>query len=187
MVQWRNTRQSYGILAQALHWIVAALVFLQLGLGLYAASLPLGIARLQWLSRHKALGLAVLVLALLRLGWRFVSPPPDLPQSMSSPERLAALFTHRLLYVLLLLVPLAGWLYASAAGLSVNWFGLLRVPDLVPKSAYWAETFKALHKGSVVLLALLLAGHVGATLRHALVLRDGIASRMLPGKRRSSP
>ena len=180
MMNWRNSEHSYGMVAQALHWLVAALVFVQLALGLYAASLPLGIARLEWLSRHKSLGLAVLALALVRLAWRLLSPPPALPASMSRAERFAATATHRLLYALLIVAPLAGWLYASAAGLSVNWFGLWLVPDLVPKDAHWAAPFKLLHKLSVLLLALLLAGHIGAALRHALVRRDGIVRRMLP-------
>jgi cytochrome b561 len=179
-MRWRNSEHSYGIVAQALHWLVAALVLLQLGLGLYAAGLPLGIARLEWLSRHKSLGLAVLVLALLRLAWRMISPPPALPASISRAERLAAAATHRMLYALLILAPLAGWLHASAAGLSVNWFGLWLVPDLAPKDEFWAARFKLMHELTILLLALLLAAHIGAALRHALVRRDGIVRRMLP-------
>lgn len=179
-MRWRNSERSYGMVAQAMHWLVALLVFVQLGLGLYAAGLPLGIARLEWLSRHKSVGLAVLAVALLRIAWRLLSPPPALPASMPRAERLAAATTHRFLYALLILVPLAGWLYASAAGLSVNWFGLWLVPDLVPKDALWAVRFKLLHKLSVLLLALVLAAHIGAALRHALVRRDGIVRRMLP-------
>ena len=98
-------------------------------------------------------------------------------------ERRAAAGSQWLLYLLLVLAPLAGWLYASAAGLSVNWFGLFQVPDLVVKNAHRAAQFKSLHQVSVALLALLLAGHVGAALRHAFVLRDDIMHRMLPWKR----
>lgn len=178
-----NARQSYGIPAQALHWLVALLVFAQLGLGLYAAGLPLGIARLEWLTRHKSLGIAVLALVLVRLSWRFVSPPPPLPDSMSRLERASAAAVHRLLYVLLIAAPLAGWLYASAAGLSVNWFGLLLLPDLVAKNAARAVLYKTLHQVAVALLALLVAGHAGAALRHAL-LGDGVMQRMLPWRRK---
>lgn len=186
-MQIRNTNLSYGALAQGLHWLVAILVFAQLGLGLYAANLPLGIARLEWLTRHKSLGLAVLALVLIRLLWRLVSPPPPpLPDSMSRLERCAAVTAHRLIYALLVLAPLAGWLYASAAGLSVNWFGLFQVPDMMVKNAERAALFKALHLVSVGLLAFLLAGHVGAALRHAFMLRDDIMHRMLPWKRPSA-
>jgi cytochrome b561 len=82
--------------------------------------------------------------------------------------------------VLLLLAPLAGWLYASAAGLSVNWFGWLVVPDLIEKNRAQADVFRALHVGLVRLLALVVVLHVGAALRHGFWLRDGVMHRMLP-------
>lgn len=184
MVNLRNSSESYGIIAQAFHWLVAVLVLAQLGVGLYAANLPVSLARLQWLSRHKSLGLAILALVLLRLGWRALNPPPELPRSMPHWERRAAFAAHRLFYLLLILVPLAGWLYASAAGLSVNWFGLFPIPDLVAKDSELAELFKALHIGLVALLAALVAVHVGAALRHGLLLRDGVMHRILPWKPR---
>lgn len=184
MANLRNSTEAYGIIAQAFHWLIAVLVLAQLGIGVYAANLPVGLARLQWLSRHKSLGLAILALVLLRLGWRALNPPPALPGSMPQWERRAALATHRLIYLLLILAPLAGWLYASAAGLSVNWFGLFQVPDLVSKDREFAELFKALHLGLVALLVTFVALHVGAALRHGLLLRDGVMHRMLPWKPR---
>ena len=184
MERHRISGESYGIIAQAFHWLVAALVLAQLGLGVYAAGLPVGLARLQWLSRHKSLGLAILAVVLLRLAWRAAHRPPPLPGSMPEWQRRAAPVTHWLLYLLLVLAPLAGWLYASAAGLSINWFGLFQVPDLVAKNRELADLFKSLHIGLVALLALLIAGHVGAALRHAFWLRDGVAHRMLPWKPR---
>jgi len=95
-------------------------------------------------------------------------------------ERRAATVTHWLLYAALVLAPLAGWLHASAAGLSINWFGLMQVPDLLQKDAEMSDLFRNLHRGCVALLALLVLGHVGAALRHVLVARDGIVHRMLP-------
>jgi cytochrome b561 len=146
MTQLRNTNDSYGIIAQSLHWLVAAFVFVQLGLGLYAAGLPVSLARLQWLSRHKSLGLAILALVLLRLAWRSMNRAPALPDSMPRWQRGAATTTHWLLYALLVLAPLAGWMHASAAGLSVNWFGLFQVPDLIPKQPELSELLKAVHR-----------------------------------------
>ncbi len=178
----RNTNERYGIIAQLLHWLVAFLVFLQLGLGLYAASLPVSLARLQWLSRHKSLGLLILALVLIRLAWRLLNRAPVLPDSMPQWQRNAAATTHWLLYALLILAPFAGWLHASAAGLSANWFGLFQVPDLLAPQHDLSEILKAVHRGCVALLALLVAGHVAAALRHALVVRDGIMERMLPWK-----
>lgn len=184
MTHFRNSAESYGIIAQAFHWLVAVLVLAQFGIGLYAANLPVSLARLQWLSHHKSLGLGILALVLLRLAWRAANPPPASPAAMPHWERRAAAATHGLLYVLLVFAPFAGWLYASAAGLSVNWFGLFQVPDLVAKDRELAELFKALHIGLVALIALLLAAHVGAALRHAFVRRDDVMHRMLPWKPR---
>jgi cytochrome b561 len=182
MAHLRNTKESYGIISQALHWFVAVLVLTQLGLGLYAANLPVSLARLQWLSRHKSLGLTILALMILRLAWRSMNQAPTLPDSMPHWERRAATTTHWLLYVLLILAPFAGWLHASAAGLSANWFGFFQVPDLVSRNPELSDWFKQAHRICVALLALLLAGHIGAALRHAFALRDGVLYRMLPWK-----
>ena len=181
-----HPKDTYGIVAQVLHWTIAAAVFVQIALGLYSAGLPVSMARLQWLSRHKSLGIAILALALFRLVWRMLNRAPALPQSMPGWERHAALINHALLYALLVVVPLSGWLHASAAGLSVNWFGLFLVPDLIPQEKTAAEFWRATHRTCVFLLALLLALHIGAALRHALVLRDGIVYRMLPWKPRKT-
>src|SRR5207302_9560347 len=89
MMNLRNSTESYGIIAQTFHWLGALLVRAQLGLGLYAANLPVSVARLRWLSHHKSLGLAILALVLLRLGWRALTPPPGLPGSMPRWERRA--------------------------------------------------------------------------------------------------
>jgi cytochrome b561 len=182
MLNLRNSGERYGIIAQALHWLIALLVLAQLALGVYAAGLPLSLARLQWLSRHKSLGIAILALVALRLAWRLLDRPPALPDSMPTRERRAALGMHRLLYALLVAAPLAGWLLASASGLSVDWFGVLRVPDLISKHPHWVAPLKLAHRALVVLLVLLLVPHVAAALRHALLRKDGVMHRMLPWK-----
>jgi cytochrome b561 len=180
MSRLRNSQSAYGIIAQALHWCVALLIFIQLPLGLYAANLPVSMARLIWLSYHKSLGITILALMLVRLVWRWMDVPPPLPGTMVSWERRAALAAHRMLYIVPLLAMLAGWLYASAAGLSINWFGLILIPDLIAKNTTIAPLFKELHHGLVGLLVLVLVVHIGAAARHAFVIRDDVAQRMLP-------
>jgi cytochrome b561 len=180
MNRFLNSGGAYGIIAQLLHWCVAALIFVQIALGLYAANLPVSMARLQWLSYHKSLGLTILALVLVRLVWRWIDAPPPLPDTMEPWERRAARAMHRALYIVPVLAMLAGWLYASAAGLSVNWFGLILIPDLIAKNTAIAPLFKELHHGLVGLLALLLVGHIVAAARHAFILRDDVAQRMLP-------
>ena len=165
---------------------MAILVLAQIPLGIYASRLPIGLERLQWLSRHKTIGITLLVLVLARLLWRLAVPPPALPGSMPRWEQRAATITHRMLYALLLAAPIAGWLYASAAGLSVSWFGLVHVPDLIAKDRALADAFKLTHTVLVSLLAVLIAGHVAAALRHALLRHDGVMQRMLPWQRRDT-
>src|SRR2546428_5736663 len=128
MVNLRNSTESYGIIAQAFRWLVALLVLAQLGLGLYAANLPVSLARLRWLSHHKSLGLAILALVLLRLGWRALNPPPGLPGSMPPREPPAALATHRLLSLPLVLAPPPRRLFAPAPGPSGHMFGVFHGP-----------------------------------------------------------
>jgi len=180
MAQLRNSDRAYGIIAQALHWCTAGLLLSQFALGLYAADLPLSLARLQWLTWHKSLGITILMLMLARLLWRLFDAPPPLPEKMSWWERDAAHAVHWVLYAVSVLAMLAGWLYASAAGLSIKWFGWLLIPDLLEKDTVIAPLFKELHHALVALLALLVLGHVGAALRHAFLLRDGMMRRMLP-------
>jgi cytochrome b561 len=180
MARFLNSEGAYGIIAQVLHWCVTALIFIQIPLGLYAANLPVSLARLQWLSYHKSSGLTILALVLLRLVWRWIDVPPALPNTMAHWERRAAHAMHWALYAVPVLAMLAGWLYASAAGLSVNWFGLILIPDLIAKNTELAPLFKELHHGLVGLLVVLLIGHIGAAARHAFVLRDNVAQRMLP-------
>jgi cytochrome b561 len=163
-----------------LHWLVACFILMQFILGLYAASLPLSLARLQWLSTHKSFGITLLALIVMRALWRWANPPPPLPVGMSRTEQLAARLVHGALYLVPLLAILAGWLYASATGLSVNWFGLILVPDLMAKNASLAPLFKGLHQALVALLALLVLAHVAAALRHAFILKDGLLQRMWP-------
>jgi cytochrome b561 len=169
-----------------MHWLVVALVLAQLGLGVYAADLPVSLARLQWLSRHKSLGLAILAVIAFRIAWRSMNRPPPLPASIPAWQHRAARAVHWTLYALLVLAPLTGWLHASAAGLSVNWFGLFQVPDPIPQNQALAVLFKDVHRTCVALLALLIVGHAGAALWHAFVLRDGVLHRMLPWKSRNS-
>ena len=184
MAQYRNSPISYGMVAQAFHWIVAALVLVQFPLGVYAADLPVSLARLQWLTRHKSLGLLILAVVLVRLAWRAFNRPPSLPDAMPRWERVGAHVDHWLIYALLLAAPLTGWLYASAAGLPAGWFGLFAVPDLVPKDRAAAAVYHDWHVALVTLLGALVAVHIGAALRHAFVRRDGVMQRMLPWRQR---
>lgn len=181
----RNRANRYGAVAQAFHWTIAALIAVQCVLGLRAADLPVSLERLVLLARHKSIGMTILALTLLRLGWRLADPVPELPAGMPVMERRLARLTHWFLYVLLVTAPIAGWVSSSASNLSVSWFGLFTWPDLVAPDRALATAATAVHKGLVWLLLLVVAGHVLAALRHHFVLRDDVLRRMLPWPRRT--
>lgn len=178
-MHWRNSATSYGIIAQTFHWLIAGLIFAQIGLGWYVDGLPLSLARLQWVSRHKSLGLLILTLFILRLVWRAIDPAPQLPQSVPRAHRRLAVTTHSVLYALAITAPVAGWLHASAAGLGASFFGLFPVPSLVSKNVGLSDLFASAHAWLVWTLAAVLLVHVAAAVRHA-VLGDRLLGRMVP-------
>jgi cytochrome b561 len=176
----RNTSARYGIVAQTLHWLIVVLVLLQFLLGIKAHGLPVSLERLMLLARHKSIGITIFVLMLLRLAWRLYSPPPSLPAGGNPILNVAARVSHGLLYTLLLLMPLVGWLLSSASNLSVSWFGLVSLPNLVAPDRQLAHWLLFTHQGMAWLLLALVIGHTGAAFWHHLVLKDDVLSRMLP-------
>ena len=176
----RNTRERWGAVSQSLHWLIVALIVLQAALGLSGLMLPLGVAKLATLARHKSLGITILGLATLRLLWRWVNPTPPLPSNLQPHERFLARCTHAALYVLLFAMPLTGWTMSSARGFPVSWFNLFELPDLVPKSTALYNTLVATHAVLACSLAVIVALHVAGAARHHFVLRDDTLRRMLP-------
>lgn len=172
----------YTPVAIALHWLLALAIVGALGVGLYMTSLPFSPLRLKLYNWHKWAGVSILTLSALRLLWRLTHrPPADIP--MPAWQQSAAHATHHLLYVLFFAVPLAGWAYSSAAGFPIVWFGVLPLPDFVPKDKELAETLKLVHRYAAYGLALLVVGHVGAALKHHFIDRDGLLARMGLGRR----
>ena len=176
----RNTREHWGSLSQLLHWLIVALIALQAALGLIGIMLPLGMAKLAVLARHKSIGITILGLATLRLLWRWLNPTPPLPSNLRPHERFLARFTHGALYVLLFAMPLTGWIMSSARGFAVSWFNLFQLPDLVPKSEMLYDAMVTTHATLAIALAVTVALHIAAALKHHFVLKDDTLRRMLP-------
>jgi cytochrome b561 len=163
--------------AIVLHWLLALALFGIFALGVYMADLPISPERLRLFNWHKWAGITILALSLLRLGWRLThAPPPDLP--MPAWQRRLAHLSHRTMYALFLVVPLVGWAYSSATGFQVVVFGVLPLPDFVPKSKPLAEVLETAHATLAWLLAGLVVVHVAASIKHALLDRDGLLGRM---------
>lgn len=185
----RNTSSGWGWPARAIHWAMAVLILFMIGLGTYMANFVDDIyQQFALFQLHKSWGFVAFTLALLRVIWRIVNPTPGLPESMGTLERLLARGGHAALYVLLIAMPISGWLMASAStlqdgyGIKNKVFGLFEYPDpFVPGSKELQETFAAIHQWAAWALLALVLVHVLAALRHQFVLRDGLIGRMLRG------
>ncbi|NMM76096.1 cytochrome b [Acidovorax sp. SRB_14] len=181
----RSARYSHT--AIALHWLLAAALMALFALGLYMADLPFSPQRLKLYNWHKWAGVAILTLSLLRLLWRLTHRPPALPatmvQAMPAWQKWAHHGTHHLLYALFFAVPLIGWAYSSAAGFPIVFLGLVQLPDFVPASDALAEALKPWHQISAYALAALAGLHVAAAFKHQWIDRDGLLTRMWPGRR----
>ena len=170
----------YTATAKALHWAMAILIFGLLGLGFYMQGLPLSPEKLKLYSWHKWAGVTAFLLVLVRLAWRAAHRPPPLPPAMPPALRFAAHAGHFLLYALMLAVPLTGWLMSSAKGFQTVWFGVLPIPDLLAKDKATGDLLQGVHMGLNFLFAAVIAGHIGAALKHHFIDRDDILTRMLP-------
>ncbi len=169
---------TYTPVAKGLHWLMAVLILGLLALGLYMHELPLSPQKLTLYSWHKWAGVTVFLLVWVRLLWRVLHRPPALPASMAPLMRLAAHAGHGVLYLLMVAIPLSGWLMSSAKGFQTVWFGVLPIPDLLGRDKALGDLLQEVHEALNVLLMLTLAGHVGAALWHHFVLKDDTLRRM---------
>ncbi len=170
----------YTIPAQLLHWVIAALVVTQFALAWTAQDLPLGVHKLALLARHKSFGMTILMLAVLRLIWRFMNAPPELPVGMTRLERILARGTHIAFYVLLFAMPLSGWTMSSAKNYSVSWFGVFTWPNLIGQNETAFNVLKSTHYYLSNALFAIAVLHVLAALKHHFWNKDDVFLRMLP-------
>jgi cytochrome b561 len=175
----RGGPERYGRPAIVLHWVTAALIIANWLLGLSMVPMHISPRKLQWYLVHKSIGLTVLFLSSLRLGWRAVRPPPP-PVAMPRWQRRAASASHALLYVLLFAIPLSGWLYSSATGVQVVYLGVLPLPNLVPKDRALGDALRLVHVSLNALLFVVFCLHVAAAIKHHVVDRDAALVRILP-------
>jgi cytochrome b561 len=176
----RNDRASWGGPAKAFHWVMALLILVQIALGLMAANWHLSPTQIRLFFWHKSIGMLILALLALRLGWRLANPTPELPPGTPAWERAAARAGHALLYVLMIVLPVTGWIVNSAANIPFRIFYLVPLPALVAPDKALADAVALVHRGLFVLLVLVLTAHIGAALRHHFIRRNDILTRMLP-------
>lgn len=186
----RSVEKRYGDVAVIFHWLIALLIIGLLIVGKYMGSLdendPVRYALTQW---HKSFGIMVLLLSVLRLLWRITHKPPPEPDSIPGWQQRAASLAHGMLYVLMLAIPLTGWIMVSASPLNLDTvlFNVIEWPHLPPfasldNKAQIASAFHEYHEIAGNLLILILLAHVGAALKHHFIDKDITLLRMLPEK-----
>lgn len=169
---------TYTPVAKGLHWLMAVMILGLLALGIYMHDLPLSPQKLELYAWHKWMGVTVFLLVWLRLAWRVTHRPPALPKTLSPVMRVAAHAGHAVLYVLMVVIPLSGWLMSSAKGFQTVWFGVMPIPDLVGRDKALGDFLQQVHEVLNAVLMLTLAGHVAAALWHHFVVKDDTLRRM---------
>jgi cytochrome b561 len=171
--------EHYNRGAITLHWVTAALIVANLLLGLSMVALPVSPRKLHWYLFHKSIGITIFLLTSLRIAWRTIRPHPA-PVPMPPWQRRAARASHALLYVLLFVIPLSGWLYSSATGVQVVYLGVVPLPDLVGKDKALGDALRIVHVSLNACLFALVVVHVVAAIKHHFIDRDTVLVRMLP-------
>lgn len=177
----RPTSSEYHWLSRQLHWWTVPLIITLFALGPVMIELPLNKLKQDLYAWHKWIGIIVLALVLIRLAWRVIKPAPAHHAPMVPPLfHFAAKAGHAALYILLIAVPLIGWVRSSTAGYQVVLFELIPLPDLLAKDEAISKTLEFAHMLGAYSLAALLAGHIGAVILHHRFWQDHVLKRMQP-------
>ena len=171
-------RRQFNAFSRLLHWTMAAMILAMLGIG---AAMVASLGYYHTLvAIHRPLGIAILVLVVVRIVNRLLNPPPPFPATMPRAERIAATVSEFTMYALMVLLPLVGWGMLSAAHLPIVLGGTLRLPEILPHSAPLYAILRKTHSILAYVFLLTFTAHLGAILFHTLIVRDGILRRMVP-------
>jgi cytochrome b561 len=165
----------------SLHWLIALLIVTGFYLGWIMTDIPgFTPTKLKYFSWHKWIGVTVFALAAIRLAWRVTHRAPEMQSDMAPAQKIAAQAAHVILYVLMFVIPASGYLYSSAAGIQVVYFGIVPLPTLIGPDAAMKVMLKTAHIGLNYTLIALVTVHTLAALKHHFVDRDGLLVRMIP-------
>jgi cytochrome b561 len=176
----------FSVPSRVIHWLMAVMILAMLCIGVgMAASVSERYKIL--VAIHKPLGIAILVLVVIRFVNRRINPPPPLPDNLPAVQRVAAKSSHILLYILMFLMPLVGWGMLSAASYPIILYGPLHLPPILPHDLALYALLRQLHTYLAYVLFALILGHFGAALFHGLIRRDGVLDSMASWRRTQPP
>ena len=173
-------RSDWHPLTKLLHWLIALLIVSMAVIGLSMGSMANGPDKIAIYALHKSLGITLLALVLVRIGWRLRSGSPAPLPGIPRLQHLLAQLIHGLLYLLLLALPLSGWVMNSASGFPLQWFGLFNLPALAGRDEALHALATSTHEWLFWGLAVLVLAHAGAAIFHHLFQGDATLARMLP-------
>jgi cytochrome b561 len=176
----KTTAEVWGSAAKFLHWTIAIMVIMMMVGGNVMKDLPNNPDKMWVYSIHKSMGLTILALMLLRLLWRAFDPRPADPPGLGSAARFTSRAVHMMFYVLLIAMPISGWLYNSASNFPLKWFGFFSVPALSGPDKDLKHFALETHETLFWIILVVLALHAAAALKHHLIDRDSVLRRMLP-------
>lgn len=182
-----STPSHFNLIARILHWTMALLILTMLFVGVGMVS---SVSQRPWLvDLHRPVGIAILLLVIVRLANRLLRPTPPLPVDLPRWQATAAHASHWLLYALMFAMPLIGWSMLSAGGYPVVMFGGFQLPPIAPHDPTVYAILRGAHTWLAALLFATVMMHLGAALFHAWVRRDGVFEAMARGERHidSSP
>ena len=183
-----NSLKEWGTPAKTFHWLIAVLVIGLFTLGLIQVRWPVSPLKFELYAWHKSFGILVLLLVSLRLVWRLINRQvPQLPPTMNVFERFLANATHYAFYVILLSMPLSGWIFTSAANFPLKLFDIVALPAIVPPDKDLSELARDIHHWLGWTLAGVFTLHVAGALKHHFIDRDDVLKRMLPGLSKDKP
>lgn len=177
---FKNTPHAYGLVAKTLHWLMAVSFVGMIAVGWRLEDLPPTDLKWTLLSLHKSFGVTLLVLAAVRLLWKAVNVHLVPPASMTKRDVMIANAVHVLLYGVMFVIPLSGWMMSSAAGYPVSFFGLFDLFPLLPPNPDLARLLSSAHSLLAWVLIVTTALHAAAALYHHFIRRDDVLLRMLP-------
>ena len=178
-----NTETRFGLVSKLLHWLIALGIIGLIWLGWWMVGLSY---YNPWYNRglelHKAIGLIVLLLVFAKFCWQIGNRTPSPGAHLKPWERMASSGMHWVLYVLMVLVPVTGYVITTSAGQGVSLFGLVDVPAVLPQSETARDAAIAIHYYFSYGAIALILGHAGAALKHHFVDKDDTLIRMTWGK-----
>ena len=172
--------RNYNAVAQILHWLIVVLLVVQFTVAWSMPDVHRDTKPVDLIAWHLSVGVFILLVMLFRLAWRAATAVPPAPIDLKPLLRLLARVTHFLLYGILIVLPLLGWINASSRGWDVRLFGTIPLPPLAPSGSSWGHQMGDLHMTLALVLLAVVGLHVLGALYHQFVLRDRLLDRMLP-------